>query len=122
MHITKDRKQQLVQYIADGELMKFYKSREWRALRKKAIERDNAECQHCKELGRVTTRNTINERGKRTKMDVNHIKPVKTHPHLALTLGNLEYLCVDCHNKADGKDEMIKQYGQKNKFTNDERW
>lgn len=109
----------LLNYILTGQLMKFYKSKEWRALRLIAMKRDNFECQHCKRNGKVTTRNTINKYGKPTKMDVNHIKPIKTHPHLALTLDNLEYLCVDCHNIADGKDEMIKK---EPKFVNEERW
>lgn len=54
------------------------------------------------------------------KMDVNHIKPIKDYPHLALTLDNLEYLCVVCHNIADGKDKMI--HGNIPKFVNEERW
>ena len=107
--------------IAEDNLMKFYKSREWMALRKKAIERDNYECQHCKKKGKITTRNTPNNKGKPMKMDVNHIKPIREYPHLALVLDNLEYLCVYCHNIADGKDEMIRYKG-KPKFVNEERW
>ncbi|KAA0547685.1 HNH endonuclease [Bacillus sp. BGMRC 2118] len=100
--------------------MKFYKSKEWKILRIKAIERDNGECQHCRLKGKVTTRHTINDRCKPTKMDVNHIKPVREYPHLALTLENLEYLCIDCHNIADGKRDMLSK--GKPKQWEDERW
>jgi 5-methylcytosine-specific restriction enzyme A len=109
----------IIKLIREDNLMKFYKSKEWRKLRLKAIQRDKFECQHCKSKGKVTTRQTINKYGKPTKMEVNHIKPVRTHPHLALVLDNLEYLCIDCHNIADGKDELIKTVP---KFINEERW
>jgi 5-methylcytosine-specific restriction enzyme A len=110
----------IIKLIREDNLMKFYKSKEWRKLRLKAIQRDRFECQHCKRKGKVTTRQTINKYGKPTKMEVNHIKPVRTHPHLALVLDNLEYLCIDCHNIADGKDEMIMKAVPK--FMNEERW
>ena len=109
-----------LEWIKAGELMKFYKCKEWKKIRQQAIERDNHECQHCRKNGKVTTRSTITRHGKPMKMDVNHIKPVKEYPHLALTLDNLEYLCVDCHNIADGKDKMI--HGGQPKFVNEERW
>lgn len=112
--------EQLIQLIKEDKLMKFYKSKEWRALRLKAIERAKHECEHCKQKGKVTTRDALDKRGRKMKMDVNHIKPVKTHPHLALDLSNLEYLCVRCHNIADGKDKMIRS--SEPKFVNEERW
>ena len=110
----------VIKFIQSGELMKFYKSKEWRALREIAMRRDNYECQHCRKKGLVTTKETLKRMGKRAKMDVNHKLPVKTHPHLALELANLEYLCIDCHNIADGKDKMIRQHQPK--FMNEERW
>ncbi|GIN86965.1 HNH endonuclease [Heyndrickxia sporothermodurans] len=118
--ITPEKLNWLKELIRLDKLIPFYKCKEWRQLRLKAMERDNYECKHCKRNGVVTTRKTINKYGKPTKMDVNHIKPVRTHPHLALDLDNLEYLCVDCHNKADGKDKMINKH--KPKFVNEERW
>lgn len=108
------------EWIRTGQLMKFYKCKEWQALRQLAIERAFHECEHCKNKGKVTTRNTLTRHGKKMKMDVNHKKPVKEFPHLALTLDNLEYLCVICHNIADEKDEKIR--GGKPKFVNEERW
>ncbi|AOM13819.1 HNH endonuclease [Bacillus thuringiensis] len=111
---------ELIQLIKEGKLMKFYKSKGWRGLRLKVIVRAKNECEHCKQKGTVTTRATLDKRGRKTKMDVNHIKPVKTHPHLALDLDNLEYLCVRCHNIADGKDKMIRN--RKPTFFSEERW
>ncbi|MEH7670866.1 HNH endonuclease [Bacillus sp. JJ689] len=113
-------KEKLIQLISEDNLMKFYKSKEWESLRKKVMKRAKYECEHCKKKGKVTTRDTLDKRGRKMKMDVNHIKPVKTHPHLALDLDNLEYLCVRCHNIADGKDKMISN--SKPKFMNEERW
>ncbi|EKS8373185.1 HNH endonuclease [Bacillus thuringiensis] len=117
-------KDELIQFIKKDMLMKFYKSNEWRTLRLKVIQRAKYECEHCKQKGKVTTRDTLDKRGRKMKMDVNHIKPVKTHPHLALGLDNLEYLCVRCHNIADGKDKMISNSNSnsKPKFMNEERW
>lgn len=110
----------IIHLIETDNLMKFYKSKEWRQLRLKAMKVDNYECRHCRERGKVTTRNTINKYGRPTKMEVNHIKPVKQFPHLALTLNNLEYLCIDCHNIADGKDKhLIKK---EKAFYSPERW
>ncbi|HDR8448207.1 TPA: HNH endonuclease [Bacillus cereus] len=110
----------LMQLIKENKLMKFYKSKEWKALRLQAIQRAKNECEHCKQNGKVTTRATRDRRGRKIKMDVNHIKPVKTHPHLALELDNLEYLCVRCHNMADGKDKMIRN--REPTFFSEERW
>lgn len=31
------------------------------------------------------------------RLEVDHIKPIKTHPELAYDLANLQTLCVNCH-------------------------
>ncbi|WP_249310277.1 HNH endonuclease [Bacillus sp. FJAT-49736] len=94
-------------------MIPFYKSKEWRALRQQALERDNYECQECKEKGTVTSRNA--------KLEVHHIKEVKTHPKFALELWNLKTVCTSCHNKAHDRFDMNKTY-KKNRFADDERW
>lgn len=106
--------------IETDNLIKFYQCKAWRELRKVVIRNANHECEHCKEKGKLTTANTINRNGKKTKMEVNHKKPLRTHPHLALVLENLEYLCIDCHNIADGKDRYLQQ--NKRRFFSPERW
>tara|TARA_R110001606_G_scaffold262210_1_gene410877 strand:+ start:60 stop:668 length:609 start_codon:yes stop_codon:yes gene_type:complete len=65
----------------------FYKSREWRHLRAKVLERYTCKCMMCghspKEHGIV--------------IHVDHIKPRSTHPHLQLREDNLQLLCEDCN-------------------------
>lgn len=75
----------------------FYNSPEWRALRKRALARDKYECRKCgKSL-----------RGKGASR-VDHIYAVKTHPHLKLSLDNLQSLCPSCDNKKHS--EKARQY------------
>jgi 5-methylcytosine-specific restriction protein A len=99
---------ELINLIRSGNLMKFYKSRAWMTLRLEALQRDNYECQQCK------------QRGKYRKADcVHHIKEVKPHPELALTLDNLMSLCNTCHNEIHDRLEATRS---KPKFVNEERW
>ncbi|QJT71683.1 putative HNH endonuclease [Psychrobacillus phage Spoks] len=98
----------LYKLIVTGQLINFYKSREWRDLRQIALRRDNYEC-------------LIHKRkGKYHKAEcVHHIKEVKPHPHMALTLSNLMCLCNACHNEVHGR--VGSQHKDK-PFTNEERW
>ncbi|MGE7091670.1 HNH endonuclease [Lysinibacillus sp. NPDC048646] len=105
--IKQERMQELLGFIDKGQLMKFYKSREWMQLRQKALMRDNYECQLCKAAGRY-----------HKAENVHHMKEVKTHPHLSLNLGNLQCLCIKCHNDVHDRLEATRA----NKFMNDERW
>lgn len=65
----------------------FYKSKEWRSLRVRVLEKYECKCMMCghspKEHGIV--------------MHVDHIKPRSTHPHLQLREDNLQLLCEDCN-------------------------
>ncbi|WP_255551065.1 HNH endonuclease [Sporosarcina sp. E16_8] len=105
--ITDKRETELINFIRQDKLMKFYKSKEWFAVREQARRRDNYECQVCKSKGRY----------KRVQ-NVHHLKEVKTHPHLSLKLNNLQSLCIPCHNDAH---ERLKDVVEK-KFMNVERW
>ncbi|WP_437177054.1 HNH endonuclease [Heyndrickxia ginsengihumi] len=89
-------------------MIPFYQCKEWRQLRVQALERDNYECQECKRRGKY-------RRGK----NVHHIKEVKDRPDLALTLENLETLCIQCHNEIH--DKRLKKDKRK-PFVNEERW
>ncbi|MFC6038416.1 HNH endonuclease [Paenisporosarcina macmurdoensis] len=52
---------------------------------------------------------------------VHHIKEVKPHPFLSLTINNLMCLCKQCHNKVH--DRMAEHMKKKeNHFMNEERW
>lgn len=65
---------------------KFYNSAEWRTVREKVLERDNHECQWCKEQGKVTLKGDA-------ILEVDHIKELDKHPELALDVDNLRTLC-----------------------------
>ncbi|CAI8997237.1 hypothetical protein KOY_02777 [Bacillus cereus VDM021] len=90
-------KQSLINLIKVDKLMKFYKSKEWRQLRLKALQRDNYECCMCR------------DKGKYRKTDcVHYIKEVKEHPELALTFDNLKSLCNQCHNEVHDRLKSTK--------------
>lgn len=60
----------------------YYSSRRWARVRFLAKRRDDFTCQHC---------------GARNKLEVHHVKSVRTHPELVFDLSNLQTLCRDCH-------------------------
>jgi len=62
-----------------------YKSREWKALRARALSRARYRCENC---GRVVA-------GKH-QARVDHRIEVRVNPALAMVLDNLRVLCVDC--------------------------
>lgn len=64
----------------------FLQSYAWRQLRMKVLMHYGARCQCC---GATP--------GDGAVMNVDHIKPRKTHPHLALEFNNLQILCGDCN-------------------------
>lgn len=62
-----------------------YRSKRWKALRHEAKRRDGWACVACG--------------ARRARLDVDHIKPIRTHPELAFDLGNLQTLCIRCHSE-----------------------
>lgn len=60
------------------------RTKRWKALRLQALERDDWQCVQC---------------GERRQLEVDHVKPVRTHPELAYSLGNLQVLCGSCHSR-----------------------
>ncbi|QNQ83764.1 HNH endonuclease [Lactobacillus sp. PV037] len=66
---------------------RFYRSKEWKVLRKLALERDLYLCQECKKAGRITPAKIVH-----------HIKPVRVSDDDKLKLENLETVCAACHN------------------------
>lgn len=98
----------LLNHIKRDDMIPFYKSRPWRSLRKQALERDNYECQVCKRYGRY-----------RLARNVHHLKEVKVRPDLALTLDNLESVCIQCHNEIHDKRLKV---DKRKPFINKERW
>ncbi|GIP63354.1 HNH endonuclease [Virgibacillus pantothenticus] len=112
------------EYKTDKQKKSFYNSSAWRKLRLRALERDNYECQWCKREGKVTV-DSIKEDGKRKEivLNVDHKYPIEHYPKLALTLDNLETLCVYHHNVKEGRtiDKMSKHKSKKKRW-GDERW
>lgn len=99
----------IINQIKSDKSMKFYKSKEWLRVRQLALKRDNYECQICK------------KRGKYKKAEnVHHMKEIKTYPELALSLDNLQCLCIRCHNEVH--DRLDKEKNKITKFMNEERW
>jgi len=61
-----------------------YKTPRWKALRFEAKRRDRFKCVTCGAAG---------------DLEVDHIKPLRSHPDLAFELTNLQTLCVRCHSR-----------------------
>lgn len=59
-------------------------TKRWKTLRMEILERDGFRCRSCKCGGRL---------------EVDHIKPVRTHPELSYEPANLQSLCPSCHTK-----------------------
>jgi 5-methylcytosine-specific restriction endonuclease McrA len=76
---------QVLKLIEEG---KFYKSTTWEKKRLKILERDNYECQVCKEEGGFAPATTVH-----------HIIHLKDRPDLALDDDNLLSVCAACHNR-----------------------
>lgn len=72
----------------------FLASREWAVMRMRALERDGG---RCAVDGRTAKDGYV--------MNVDHIKPRKYYPELALTLSNLQVLCSECNHGKGNKFE-----------------
>lgn len=83
--------QELVEWINKlihhHNIKAFYNSSLWEHKREEALDRDNNECQKCKDKGLY---------GK--AQCVHHKEHVRKRPELALTLKNLISLCNSCHD------------------------
>lgn len=79
----------LQRQMTESEIRAFYRSKEWKRLRYAAIGRYGRQCLCC---------------GARARIVVDHIKPVRTHPHLRLKLSNLQTLCDACNVGKGSRD------------------
>lgn len=59
-----------------------YRTTRWKSLRSLAKRRDGFKCVCCGAAGRL---------------EIDHIKPIRSHPELAFVLANLQSLCPSCH-------------------------
>lgn len=76
---------EIVRLVKEG---KFYKSSAWEKKRLEILERDNYECQVCKEEGGFAPATTVH-----------HILHLENRPDLALDDDNLLSVCAACHNR-----------------------
>ncbi|MGJ8586376.1 MAG: HNH endonuclease [Marinosulfonomonas sp.] len=60
------------------------RTKRWQVLRAEILERDRYHCCSCGCGGRL---------------EVDHIKPVRTHPELSYEARNLQALCPSCHTR-----------------------
>jgi len=87
----KQRKKDVTKRSSD----KFYSSIEWRELRVRVLERYECKCMMC---GRSPKEHNV-------VLNVDHIKPRKKYPHLALVFNNLQVLCGACNHGKGNKFE-----------------
>ena len=59
-------------------------TKRWQVLRMEILERDGFRCKECGGGGRL---------------EVDHVKPVRTNPELSFDPDNLQALCPSCHTK-----------------------
>jgi 5-methylcytosine-specific restriction protein A len=59
-------------------------TRRWQSVRHAVLERDGWKCVQC---------------GERRRLEVDHIKPVRSNPELSFDPGNCQSLCGPCHTK-----------------------
>ncbi|MDF1716189.1 MAG: HNH endonuclease signature motif containing protein [Antarcticimicrobium sp.] len=59
-------------------------TKRWKVLRMAILERDGFRCKSC---------------GARGRLEIDHIKPVRTHPERSYDPLNLQALCPSCHTR-----------------------
>jgi 5-methylcytosine-specific restriction protein A len=74
-------------------LVKFYNSTLWRKTRE-AVKRESPFCAMHLARGEVAIGGFVD-----------HIQPVRTHPHLKLERSNLQNLCLSCHRSKTRREE-----------------
>lgn len=123
--------QQIQKWITDGELWRFYKTKEWISLKNSVLAAGHYECKICRQQGKIT-RYDIDEQGRKHLLStVHHVNHVRSHPELAMSRtfrdpntnevkDNLIPVCKACHNKLH--PEKRKNNSKKNCYTNVERW
>ena len=80
--------------VSDVNSDEFLSSYEWRQVRMKVLKRDGAKCACC---GATPASGSV--------MNVDHIKPRRKYPELALDESNLQVLCHDCNHGKGNWDE-----------------
>ena len=79
----------------------FIRSPEWRELRKKAIAKYGSTCVMCGKVG-----------SKKYPINIDHIKPRKYYPELAMDINNLQPLCGGCNKRKGNKVALVLSKGK----------
>jgi len=87
----KQVKSKNLSFVQEDEFLRSY---EWRRARYIALKKSNGKCQLC---GRSSHNGIV--------LNVDHIKPRKTHPELALDQKNFQVLCGDCNHGKGNLDD-----------------
>jgi 5-methylcytosine-specific restriction endonuclease McrA len=96
MYLNNSFYKSIVSKLSNNELSKFFKttskdflqSKEWKILRKYALNKYGYQCHKC---------------GNKKSLNVDHIKPRKFFPELALDINNLQILCSYCNIRKGNK-------------------
>jgi len=88
--------------IAEKEIGDFYRLSQWKTVRRKTLEADKRECQHCKAKGFYSPAEVVH-----------HVRHLEDYPELGLDAEyeengqkhrNLISLCRDCHEREHGRN------------------
>jgi len=97
--------QELTSIIRGPYPNRFYYSKEWKAVRLLALKRDHYNCKRCS--GEWDSHIPIKRVAYKDAKYVHHIKPLKDHPELCLTLDNLVSLCFSCHEIVEERSKLF---------------
>ncbi len=93
----KQEQKEFYRTVVSGEEMytdgteSFYKTEEWKALRRQVFQKYPPLCGRC---------------GNKNNLDVDHVKPRSRYPELELNFDNLQILCRDCNLLKGTKDSQ----------------
>lgn len=84
--VTQDDASRIIASVLIALRPDFYELKQWRELRYQVLAKRGGKCECC---GRSSKDGVV--------LHVDHIKPRKRFPHLALSFDNLQVLCADCN-------------------------
>lgn len=118
--------------IADDELWRFYKSKEFIKFKTDILKENHYECYECKKRGIITRYDTDKDGNKRILSTVHHVRHVREYPELALSRtfiddeGKMQLqlipVCKACHNKLHPEKQKKAYTKNEERFENEERW
>lgn len=112
---------EIITMIAEGEIAKFYNSRQWRSLSHDVIKDGKKECLYCKQKGEYS----------RAEL-THHYNELKKRPDLAYSRTfvdtdgkvkqNLIPLCHECHERVHKRGAFAEIKSDPKKFWQEEKW